>query len=161
MMTTLTWRGFSWRAMNTTLTVFAPWQDIELQRGASVWQPSVIRLTEQFEASVSRFRHDSELMRFNSLSTGESIKLSPMFSDLLTDSIELMQHSSGLFHPFLGKRIVELGYDRSFEQLQSGVATAVTDVNFQKPGLAATRHPSQANVWRKIAAAQLDLGGIG
>ena len=69
------------------------------------------------EATFNRFSPDSEISRINRM-TGEWTSVSPLTFDLLTDAVEAFQVTDGIFNPFMGMALQELGYDRSFDLLQ-------------------------------------------
>jgi len=49
---------------------------------------------------------------------GEWTSISPLTFDLLTDAVGAFRATDGIFNPFMGMALQELGYDRSFDLLQ-------------------------------------------
>ena len=68
------------------------------------------------ENKVSRFRSDSELYRLNS-STGKLFPVSDLFFKVMSEALLFYKNTKGLFNPFLGRNMVQLGYNVSFENL--------------------------------------------
>ncbi|MFD2614243.1 FAD:protein FMN transferase [Paenibacillus gansuensis] len=68
------------------------------------------------EANLSRFRPDSELSRLNR-SGGRPFLLSPLLYEVLLQAEQFYRTTEGLFTPYLGKTMEELGYGGSFEEL--------------------------------------------
>jgi len=81
----------------------------------------VRRMVEEAETMFSRFAPDSEISRING-NPGEWTPVSLLTCDLLSDTIAAFQATDGLFNPFMARTMKALGYDRSFELLQPGVA---------------------------------------
>jgi FAD:protein FMN transferase len=113
---------------------------------------------ERWDARFSRFRPDSELERLNEAGGGP-VAASDLMVTVVQAAVRAAQASDGLFDPLLGSRMVELGYDRTFDDL---------------PAVGAAAAPSawRAGVWREIvidierrtvqlpAGHRLDLGGL-
>ncbi len=115
-------------------------------------------LFEAWDARFSRFRADSELSRLNA-AAGSTFRASAQMIEALRISLDAARLTQGTFDPLLGRRIAELGYDRSFELLSEG----------------ARRPPMpewHAGAWREVqldvaartvrlpAGSAFDLGGI-
>lgn len=97
--------------MGTTVTVLLPTDSID--RAADV-----SRLFAEWEATLSRFRPDSELSALNA-AAGREARVSPLLFDVVAASLAAARASDGLFDPLLGARMVELGYDATFAGLPS------------------------------------------
>ncbi len=109
---------------------------------------------EAIEASLSRFRPQSELSQLNA-HVGEWVPV----SDVLLANIQAAKHGArltdGLYNPLILDALLSAGYDRSFEQLQT--STGATDT-------------VPATDWRSIhintaksivhLSAPIDLGGV-
>lgn len=87
-------------------------------------------LTEQAQSRVveldqcwSRFREDSELSQFNA-NAGSEIPISSDLKNLLEHSVEGFIESRGMFNTFMGQAIVDLGYDRDFDSLNTVLKTS-------------------------------------
>ena len=68
------------------------------------------------EKTASRFLPDSELSRMNQ-AVGRIIFPSALLFELITESLHYYEETNHLFSPFLQQTMLDIGYDRSFEQL--------------------------------------------
>ncbi|HET9690064.1 MAG TPA: FAD:protein FMN transferase [Acidimicrobiales bacterium] len=105
------------------------------------------------DLACSRFRDDSELARANA---GAANEASVWFCDAVAAALDAAADTDGLVDPTIGQCLVDLGYDRSFEQLDPSAPLVVR----------ATHVPA----WRKVrvdrarrrvtvpAGVRLDLG---
>ena len=112
----------------------------------------------EWDERFSRFRADSELSRLNARAGRETEVSRSMFAAVEAAS-DAARATDGLFDPLLGRRMVELGYDRTFTQLPAHRS-------------ALTLGPWAAGAWRSLAlnpirhtvtlpaGTALDLGGI-
>jgi thiamine biosynthesis lipoprotein len=98
-------------AMGTTVTVLLPTDSTD--RAADVRG-----LFDEWEATLSRFRPDSELAALNA-AAGREARVSPLLFDVVGAAMEAARATDGLFDPLLGVRMVELGYDDTFARLPS------------------------------------------
>jgi thiamine biosynthesis lipoprotein len=77
-------------------------------------------LAEEVLADVdevcSRFRPDSDLSRVNA-HPGEWVEVDPLLVAATEVAVAAARATDGLVHPLLGRRLVELGYDRDFGEL--------------------------------------------
>ncbi|MET1248505.1 FAD:protein FMN transferase [Sporolactobacillus sp. STCC-11] len=76
----------------------------------------VFKWMTQTEEQFSRFLPCSELGHVNR-SVGNATHVSRQFAELLYEALCFYQETDGIFNPFLGRIIQELGYDRSFEEM--------------------------------------------
>ena len=134
-------------AMGTTVEVVLPTSQLVLARAVE----------NQFcgwEATLSRFRTDSELSRLNRCA-GRTVEVSPLLRHAIGRALAAAEATRGLYDPTLGSHLAALGYDRSFELI----------------GAAATAPPPGPGAcWESIGLSgsgvylprgvQLDLGGI-
>jgi FAD:protein FMN transferase len=137
-------------AMGTSVTVVLP-------EPAAVAAAEVERLFATWEASLSRFRPDSELSRLNR-AAGRRVPVSPPLLDVVEAALRAARATDGIFDPTLEPHLRALGYDRTFEAMASDGPAPVP------------RGPGGA--WREIeldrdggtvrlpAGSALDLGGI-
>lgn len=117
-------------------------------------------LFDEWEAALSRFRPESELSRVNG-AAGRLVHVSPLFEDVLRQSLAAAEATDGLFDPTLLVQLVDAGYDRTFEELPPDRAA---------PSTAA--EPVPGGAWRGVeldedrhlvrlpADIGLDFGGI-
>ncbi len=71
---------------------------------------------EGWEGSLSRFRYDSELTRFNQTHE-QPVSVSDTFWDVFHAARKAEEMTDGLVTPTLLDAIIEAGYDRPFDEL--------------------------------------------
>ena len=77
---------------------------------------AIVRLFEQRDATFSRFRQGSELVRVNA-NAGPIIRVSPDFAAAVSAALDAARATSGLVDPTLGAAIEAAGYDADFLEL--------------------------------------------
>jgi thiamine biosynthesis lipoprotein len=87
------------------------------------------------DATVSRFRSDSELM---TLPTGRPVRVSPLLAKLMACALLAAERTDGDVDPTVGDALVRLGYDRDFELIGD------------RARLGSIRHVRRLD-WRQIA----------
>jgi thiamine biosynthesis lipoprotein len=119
-------------------------------------------LFEEWEQALSRFRPDSEAMRL-AANSGQWVKLSPILYCALTTALDAARSTRGLFDPTLRERMIEIGYDRDFAELET----------LGPRSTARYTRPADTGLWREIVindgarmarlphGVGLDFGGIG
>jgi thiamine biosynthesis lipoprotein len=113
---------------------------------------------DEWDARFSRFRRDSELEALND-AAGRPFPVSRPMMRVLDMALRAARATDGLVDPMLGGRMIELGYDRTYEELDSrGGDSVLTEW--------------RAGAWRAIVVDQkratvqlpvgyrIDLGGI-
>jgi thiamine biosynthesis lipoprotein len=143
-------RGFGrhrFAAMGTTIDVVLPHFQLVLAR-------AVENQFRGWEATLSRFRPDSELSRLNR-SAGRTVELSPLLRYAIERALAAAEATGGLYDPTLGAHLEALGYDRSFEQVGEAAAAAGEPAGacWESIGLTGTAVYLPRGV-------QFDLGGI-
>ena len=149
------------RAMNTDFLVAGlPAVRAETVRGR-------VRLAAE---TFSRFLPGSEISRINQ-ADGEWVRVSERTLDLLTAALAAFENTEGIFNPFLGREMQQVGYDRSFELLKPARRELAPTAG-RKP---AARSGRAGSFWdgplpltldepgsrvRLAAGLALDLGGI-
>ncbi|WP_346353086.1 FAD:protein FMN transferase [Azotosporobacter soli] len=73
---------------------------------------------QEAQHRFSRFEAESEISRINRHS-GQWLTVSELTFQLLQAAIDAYEETDGLFHPFLGEMMQQIGYDRSFEHLNA------------------------------------------
>lgn len=97
------------RSMGCDVTVLAPVARPDAG-------PIVGRVFSSWDARFSRFLPDSELERLNEAQGRWFAASKPMLT-VLTAALRAARATDGLFDPLLGRRMLELGYDRTFSEL--------------------------------------------
>jgi thiamine biosynthesis lipoprotein len=90
------------------------------------------------DLACSRFRPDSELARLERVSRGRPVTVGPLLFEALEVACVVAVQTAGIVDPTVGSALVELGYDRDFDDVGSG-----------PPG--AGRPPRPAPGWWRIA----------
>jgi thiamine biosynthesis lipoprotein len=69
------------------------------------------------DAACSRFRPDSEIRRVEERSGGRPLAVSPLLFESLEVAGAVAMQTAGIVDPTVGSALIELGYDRDFEQI--------------------------------------------
>lgn len=145
------------RAMNTDVRVVIVVTDD--RRGARAACRAVEDLFARVEATLSRFRPESELSRLNR-QAGAPFPASPLLWTVVGAALAAARETHGTFDPTILRALVAAGYDRSFDDVPRDAP---------RPPDSVTPRPS---AWDEIAlddgdqtitlppAVGLDLGGI-
>jgi thiamine biosynthesis lipoprotein len=146
-----TLREHRFRSMGCDVRVLAP-----SDRSDSAF--AVRQILEEWDARFSRFRGDSELEALNDAG-GRPFPVSDLMMSVLCTALDAARATDGLFDPTLGGRMIQLGYDRTYEELPArGSDTALPNW--------------RAGAWREILVDperstvqvplgfRIDLGGI-
>ena len=140
---------YAFRAMGTDVEVLLDVPAGVKTAAAFGW---VEREFERLEATLSRFRPDSELSRLNA---GGEIEASGDLLTVVCLALDARRRTGGRFDPTVHDAVVAAGYDRSFDEVGDGGAATAT----------ATRTRGRVHVrGRRITlehGIRLDLGGIG
>jgi len=108
------------------------------------------------ENRLSRFIPTSELSALNR-SQGELFLASTLLYEVVQRAVHYFEETNHIFHPFLGKNMEQIGYDRSFEQL-----SVVEDHGMRVPPHLdnyLTFHPAMKSI-SLTPGISVDLGGI-
>lgn len=101
------------RAMNTDI-------ELALLCDADVMKEAALLASdwyEEVERIFSRFRPNSELSVMNR-AAGSPVLVSAMMVDILQLAVSYQESTSNVFSPFVGRAMLDAGYDRSYEQLK-------------------------------------------
>ncbi len=98
------------RAMGTTISLLLP--EEHLQRGEEI----VRTLFAAWEQTLSRFLPESELSHLNRLA-GRPVVVSELLSTVMGRALAAARATDGLYDPTLLNQLVQLGYDRTFDEL--------------------------------------------
>jgi thiamine biosynthesis lipoprotein len=119
---------------------------------------AVRHIFDAWDARFSRFRRNSELEALNDAG-GRPFPVSDLMMSVLATALRAAHATDGLVDPMLGGRMIELGYDRTYEELEPGGQDSVL-------------REWRAGAWRAIVMDQgrgtvqlpvgyrVDLGGI-
>ena len=85
------------------------------------------------DRACSRFRADSELSSLEASSGGRPVDVSPLLFDALEVACAVAEMTAGIVDPTIGSALVELGYDRDFDEIR-GDAPAIDHPARPAPG---------------------------
>jgi FAD:protein FMN transferase len=103
-------RREEFRAMGTTISLLLPESQVEM--GAQI----VRTLFSEWEQTLSRFLPESELSRLNQ-QAGTPVAVSDLLYDVLATALTAALATGGVYDPALLDQLVQLGYDRTFDDL--------------------------------------------
>jgi len=104
-------------AMGTTISLLLPEED--LQRGEEM----VKTLFADWEQTLSRFLPESELSRLNRFA-GNAVMVSELLFTVLCEALAAARATGGLYDPTLLNQLVQIGYDRTFDELPAALPAA-------------------------------------
>jgi thiamine biosynthesis lipoprotein len=113
----------------------------------------------EWEASLSRFRDDSELGALNR-ADGQPMQVSETMWQVLEAAFAAARASDGLVTPALLDAVQAAGYDRSFESLAASTASANTPINRPISDWRAIERTAKTRTVRMPRGMRLDLGGV-
>jgi thiamine biosynthesis lipoprotein len=105
-------RREEFRAMGTIISMLLPENQAEM--GAQI----VRTLFSEWEQTLSRFLPESELSQLNQ-QTGTPVAVSDLFYDVLATALTAAKATEGVYDPALLDQLVQLGYDRTFDDLEA------------------------------------------
>jgi thiamine biosynthesis lipoprotein len=108
------------RAMGTTISMLLP--EKQAEQGMQI----VYLLFLEWEQVLSRFLPESELSRLNK-QAGTPVIVSDLLYTVLVAALTAARATEGIYDPALLDQLVQLGYDRTFDdlaQMQSSTLTA-------------------------------------
>ncbi|WP_318505990.1 FAD:protein FMN transferase [Bacillus sp. T3] len=139
----------SFSAMNTQISTYG------LSDTASKKIESMFHFTE---GKLSRFLRDSELSQLNR-SGGNPFLASDFLFQILNTANEFYHKTDGIFNPYIGKTMCEIGYDRSFEKIS--IEQRISGQTIATPK---APHPVSIDTRMKsimlTEGVEVDLGGI-
>lgn len=101
----------AWRAMGCELSV-----QLETEGDGHAILSAIPAQVESFEACLSRFRPESELMRLNARA-GEWVTASEVLFANLSAAKQAARLTDGAFNPLVLPALIANGYDRTFDEL--------------------------------------------
>ena len=150
------WRGF--RAMNTDVTAVVVAPDGRVDAIAAL--DAVEHLFADVEATLSRFRPESELSRLN-YQAGEPFHASPLLFTVVAAALEVARETQGVFDPTILSALVAAGYDRSFEDVPPERSSPARPPTGPRPCWQAVHLIPATRTIVLPEGVGLDLGGIG
>src|SRR5438128_7403834 len=102
----------SFRAMGSQIQV---WLNVADERDAAILQ-QVPACFEAWEATLSRFRPESELSQLNA-HAGQWVTVSPVLFDAIHAAIEAAEMTGGLVTPLILLALEAAGYDHNFDPM--------------------------------------------
>ena len=105
------------RAMGTIISLLLPAE--HLQRGEEI----VRTLFAEWEQTLSRFLLESELSQLNR-QAGTNFLASELLFTVMSSALSAAQATEGLYDPTLLNQLVQLGYDRTFDELPAELPAA-------------------------------------
>ena len=112
----------SWRALGTSAQLLVT--DPAAMAAAQVAVEDVL---SRIDLAASRFREDSEITAVNT-ADGAWTTISPLLFRALRIALDAAEWTDGLVDPTVGAAIIDLGYDRTFSQVERDAADAVVVV---------------------------------
>jgi len=97
--------------MGTTISMLLP--ESQAERGEQI----VRTLFSEWEQTLSRFLPESELSQLNQ-QAGTPVAVSDLLYDVLATALTAAQATEGVYDPALLDQLVQLGYDRTFDDLE-------------------------------------------
>ncbi len=143
---------------STALTVWGLSATLAVERDdqfeaalATLW-----RHLDAVDAAANRFRSDSEVTRLNRAS-GEPLEVSATFEDVLAAALECARWTDGLCDPTVLPALLDLGYDRDYDELRAAGAPARRPAR-PAPGVSAIVWDRAGHRVALRAGAQVDFG---
>ena len=141
------------RAMGTGVSLLLPADRIDAARLAR-------RSIEAWDARFSRFRADSELSLLNATAgDARGHVASDELFDAVSVALRAARATDGWFDPLLGARLVELGYDRTFDDIPQRPAADRPEPWTPGRWLEIRLEPATRRIHLPAGTA-VDLGGI-
>ena len=103
-------RREEFRAMGTTTSMLLP------ERAGRMGAQIVRTLFSEWEQTLSRFLPESELSQLNQ-QAGTPVAVSDLLYDVLATALTAAQATEGVYDPALLDQLIQLGYDRTFDDL--------------------------------------------
>jgi thiamine biosynthesis lipoprotein len=113
----------------------------------------------EWEASLSRFRQDSELSGLNR-AAGKPTQVSETMWQVMQVALRAAGNSAGLVTPTLLDAVEAAGYDRSFPLLESAVASEPVAIPTAAPDWHSIELAADTRTVRLPAGMHIDFGGV-
>ncbi|HEX8982895.1 MAG TPA: FAD:protein FMN transferase [Ktedonobacterales bacterium] len=144
----------SFHAMGTTIVLVT-------REDATAEAYRIVRdLFTGWEQTLSRFRAESELSRLN-MAAGFRRAVSPLLLKTLVAALDAARATRGVYDPTVQQRMLEIGYDRSFDKLAPSAPESI----YARPAATGGWRQIEVDEYRHMvrlpAGVGLDFGGIG
>ena len=116
-------------------------------------------LFESWEATLSRFRPESELSRLNARA-GDTAAAGPLLFHVVATALDAARSTDGAFDPTLLRQLVGIGYGKSFARMSDMASAASALLPRRGGGWRSIALDRRARTIRLPAGCGLDLGGI-
>ena len=146
----------SMRAIGTTATVIVT--------DAPVADDALRLLAEEMVAldqACSRFRSDSEIRQLEDKSHDRPLAVSPLLFDALEVAYAVAERTGGTVDPTTGSALIELGYDRDFDELDDAAPAEIECRPEPAPGWWRIRLDPGARTVAIPDGVHIDLGSTG
>src|SRR5690348_10250045 len=143
------------RAMGTTISLLLP--ETQAQEGLQI----VRTLFTEWEQTLSRFLPDSELSQLNE-HAGIPTAVGDLLYTVLATALTAAQATQGVYDPALLDQLMQVGYDRTFDDLPAVQAPGFDPIIPGEPG-GRWRGIKVDPIYRRVtlpAGIKLDFGGI-
>ena len=149
-----------WRALGTGvhLLVSASGGDVDLD-DMRVARDAVEETLARVDATYSRFRPDSELVRLNGR-PAEAVPVSQLLARAIGTALLAAEMTDGLVDPAVGRLVRATGYDMDFAGLARGGAAPVVRLE-TVPGWRGVHLDPPGGTVRLARGIELDLGATG
>lgn len=141
--------------MGTTITLLLP--EDQAQEGLQI----VRTLFAEWEQTLSRFLPESELSQLNE-HAGIPTAVSDLLYTVLATALTAAQATQGVYDPALLDQLIQVGYDRTFDDLPTAQAPDFDPIIPGEPG-GRWRGIKVDPIYRRVtlpAGIKLDFGGI-
>ncbi len=113
---------------------------------------AIERLFATLEASLSRFRRDSDLGRLNR-SAATAVVVSPLLATALQDALDAAAATNGIVDPTIAAALEAAGYDRTFSEIETDGGSAAPAGRWREIRLS-------GSFVRRPPGLRLDLNGV-
>jgi len=131
----------------------------ELKRNFDLDFLELEKIVNDFENSFSRFILSSELSLLNR--STDSFWASPTLIDILQTAHKFYSLTAGIFNPAMLTSLERIGYDRSFDLIDSNDTAEVSPKTNEPVNFDLLTIDIDNNLISKPADLKIDLGGIG
>jgi thiamine biosynthesis lipoprotein len=144
--------------MNTECLLILHANGVNDKRAGSAALIRAAARVKEYERTFSRFQPGSGLSRLNE-GPSDRVQVSAELAALLARALEYARLTGGVFDPFVLADLEVLGYDRTFEEVSSGVQTRYP-VAAPRTRWTLVQVDARRGVVTRPPGARIDLGGV-